>query len=130
MHPLLSGGPPEVPLVDPLAIIFTPVTPKQRRPANPLPQRRTLLGDAIFDIERCDYGRRGVSRDMQLAHARDQSLLVVDDHFQLRRGVITKERVIAARGRTVHRGNRETLRRDVRPSVKYRPGKWILKPHM
>lgn len=72
---------------------------------------------------------------MQLAHARDQSLLVVGDHFQLRRGVITKERVIAARGRTVHRGNRETRhhrrhRRDVRLSVKYRPGKWILKPHM
>lgn len=48
---------------------------------------------------------------MQLALARDQSLLVVGDHFQLRRGVITKERVIAARGRTVHRGNRETRRR-------------------
>ena len=37
-------------------------------------------------------------QDMQLAFARDQSLLVVGDHFQLLHGVITKGRVIVARG--------------------------------
>lgn len=117
-----------MPLVDPSAIIFAP---KQRRSAHPLPQRRTPLGDAIFDIERVAITRRaGVSGYAARARSRSKSLLVAGDHFQLRRGVITKERVIAARGRTVHRGNRETRRRDVRPSVKYRPGKWILKPHM
>lgn len=56
-------------------------------------------------------------QDMQLALARDQSLLVVGDHFQLRHGVITKERVIAARGRTVHRANRETRRAVLRRAL-------------
>ena len=69
------------------------------------------MGGAIVNISNVAIIGVWEYRDMQLAFACDQSLLVVGDHFQLLHGVITKERVIVAGGVSQFRcGNRETRR--------------------
>jgi len=96
---VVFGGSPVCPSCRSLRYIFALVAPKQRRPAKPLPKEE-YSWETQFSISNENWLQ--VYRDMQLALVRD--LLVVDDHFQLRRGVITKARVIAAWG---HRSPRK-----------------------
>lgn len=87
-------------------------------------------GEAQFSVSNGRnraYGRI----ELHTACVRDQSLLVAGDHFQLRLSVITKERVIAARGRFVppRRGNRETHRRRRRRRGAFRKiSSWQMDP--
>lgn len=69
----VSGGPPTCLLsIPPLLQYFHARSAETS--ADPLSQRRTLLGDAIFDIERCDYRRTGVSGYAARARSRSKSL--------------------------------------------------------